>query len=295
MWSKVCDGWWSHPKTLRCSLAACGLWAKALAYSGDKLTDGFVPESVIPVLCGADPSDRPALIAELVASGLWEKSDGGWRFHHFNDWNPTTEEVQLLREHRARAGRKGGLAKAIALAKQELQQNDSKDEANAKQNPTPSPSPSPSLSVPSEQKLDLDQKNTDEANAKQVLAKKLKRKSQREPARTISLDDDRESLDGPDRIRLGHMRMWSGANGGSVYPQEEEKDRAAAISLLEHHRKCKIDEPWETWIPRVIAAFFSLDAAYNSGHKLSVLPGRLALILPTLAEPKAGNDGWFGG
>jgi hypothetical protein len=65
-WFRVDDGLHSHPKWLRVSNAARGLWATAGAWSSDQLTDGRVPVYVLAHIGGT-----PELAAELVAVGLW--------------------------------------------------------------------------------------------------------------------------------------------------------------------------------------------------------------------------------
>ncbi len=108
-WFAVDDGFWGHPKRLACPAAAIGLWAVAGSWAAQQLTDGFIPRHVLPVL-GGKPKDAAA----LVAAGLWETEDGGWRFHEWDERNPTAAEVLADRaekhEAKVRAGRAGGLA-----------------------------------------------------------------------------------------------------------------------------------------------------------------------------------------
>ena len=47
MFTRVDDRLHDHPKFLKCSLSARGLWITALSWVGDKLTDGFVPHSCL--------------------------------------------------------------------------------------------------------------------------------------------------------------------------------------------------------------------------------------------------------
>lgn len=70
-----------------------GLWVIAGSWSGDQLTDGFIPKHMLDVL-GGKPSDATA----LVAAGLWEECPGGWVFHCWQDQNPTRSEVDEVRE-----------------------------------------------------------------------------------------------------------------------------------------------------------------------------------------------------
>src|SRR6185369_5458142 len=41
------------------------------------------------------------LAAELVSSGLWEKTEGGWLFHDWPDYQPTRAQVQADRARTA--------------------------------------------------------------------------------------------------------------------------------------------------------------------------------------------------
>lgn len=93
-WFKVDDGLYSHPKWLATPKPARALWVTAGSWSSDQLTDGHVPESVLPMLGG---TTREA--TQLVAAGLWVTDGDGWRFHDWHDRNPAREQVE---ERRAR-------------------------------------------------------------------------------------------------------------------------------------------------------------------------------------------------
>jgi general stress protein YciG len=118
-WFKVDDRLHSHPKAAASTLAAIGLWAIAGSWSSDHLTDGFMPDHVIPVLSRG----QIELADELCAAGLWRRVRGGYRFHQWNAngdgtrRNPTKKEVEEERRKKAEAGRKGGLASAKTRSK----------------------------------------------------------------------------------------------------------------------------------------------------------------------------------
>lgn len=99
MFTRVDDRLHDHPKFLKCSLSARGLWITALSWVGDKLTDGFVPHSCLGRL-GARKRDAD----RLVEAGLWERGecDGepGYWFHDFEDWNKAATHAEV----RKRAG-----------------------------------------------------------------------------------------------------------------------------------------------------------------------------------------------
>jgi hypothetical protein len=113
-WFRVDDGFASHPKTLATSLAARGLWVTAGSWSSAHLTDGVVPDHVLASLGGT-----PELADELVAAGLWRRVKAGWKFHDWHIRNPLKKEVLELRDKKAAAGRKGGLASGKARSKPE--------------------------------------------------------------------------------------------------------------------------------------------------------------------------------
>lgn len=118
-WFKVDDRLHAHPKALATSLAALGLWTAAGSWSSDHLTDGFMPDHVIPLLSRGTSE----LADELVAAGLWRRVKGGYRFHQWHEdsdgsrRNPTKKEVEEERRKKADAGRKGGLASGKARSK----------------------------------------------------------------------------------------------------------------------------------------------------------------------------------
>ncbi|MDF5758581.1 hypothetical protein [Spongiactinospora sp. TRM90649] len=118
-WFKVDDSLHSHPKAMAASLAALGLWTVAGSWSGDHLTDGFIPDHMIPSLSRG----QSELAKELCAAGLWRRSKGGYQFHQWHEdgdgtaRNPSREVVENTRAKRAAAGRKGGLASGKTRSK----------------------------------------------------------------------------------------------------------------------------------------------------------------------------------
>lgn len=107
-WFKVDDSFHSHPKVLAVSPAALGLWVVAGSWSGANLSDGFVPDHVLPRLL----PDAASLARDLVTAGLWKRTRGGYRFHDWGDFNPKREDVEQERKaarermRKLRGGRK---------------------------------------------------------------------------------------------------------------------------------------------------------------------------------------------
>lgn len=110
-WFKVDDSFHSHPKVLAADPAALGLWVVAGAWCGANLTDGFVPDYALPRLL----PDAARLADNLVACRLWKRARGGYRFHDWGDYNPTSDAVKAeraaardrMRELRAKRKQKG--------------------------------------------------------------------------------------------------------------------------------------------------------------------------------------------
>lgn len=110
-WFKVDDTLATHAKVVRAGNPAMGLWVRAGSWSASQLTDGFVPTDMIGVL-GGKPTDA----RRLVEVGLWTNTEGGYRFHQWQDRQPSREETERKREEwrarqrKARSKKDGGPA-----------------------------------------------------------------------------------------------------------------------------------------------------------------------------------------
>lgn len=83
------DSFHSHPKAVAAGPAAVGLWTIAGSWSSANLTDGFVPDYMLPRLA----EDARQLANTLTSVGLWRRAKGGYRFHDWGDYQPTREDV----------------------------------------------------------------------------------------------------------------------------------------------------------------------------------------------------------
>lgn len=115
-WFKVDDNLAFHHKVIAAGNAAIGLWARAGSFSMQQLTDGFIPDHVIPSL------GKKAEATRLVQVGLWERVDGGYRFHQWSERQPSKQQVEAERlaarerQQRAReaaAARRNGSSHAV--------------------------------------------------------------------------------------------------------------------------------------------------------------------------------------
>lgn len=104
-WFKVDDNLAFHHKTVAAGVSAMGLWVRAGSWCAQTLTDGFVPEHMVPALADGDAG----LAGRLVEAGLWRRVKGGFVFHEWAERQPSRQSIENLRTVRAAAGRNGGL------------------------------------------------------------------------------------------------------------------------------------------------------------------------------------------
>ncbi|GAA2178240.1 hypothetical protein GCM10009785_00070 [Brooklawnia cerclae] len=97
-WFKIDDSLHDHPKVRRAGAAAVGVWATAGSFSSAYKTDGFIPSWWVS---GWGKTGTTAA-RKLVAVGLWNETerDGepGYQFHDWDDYQPTSDEIERDRE-----------------------------------------------------------------------------------------------------------------------------------------------------------------------------------------------------
>ena len=158
-WGRMDDKFHRHQKVraLRRDKAgreALGVWVFWWSWCLDdaELT-GFVPRDEL------SPADLKAAEV-LVRVDLWDKVEGGFRFHNFQKWNPTRDQVEAKREadrkriSAKREGNRENVARDID-ATRTRHDEDVASESHASRNevareslPRASPSPSPSQPSP---------------------------------------------------------------------------------------------------------------------------------------------------
>lgn len=90
--------YFDHPKTLRVGEKLAYRNLRAQAWCHKHRTDGFLPrEAALSIVFS------PKAINELVAAGLWEVCDAGWRIHDYLDHQPSSEGLEKL----SAAGKRG--------------------------------------------------------------------------------------------------------------------------------------------------------------------------------------------
>lgn len=153
------DGWADNPKLVQAGPLAAHLWALSISYANRHLTDGHVPAGILDRLVGwsgisqdGEPVTNARLAEQLIAVGLWHRTETGYEIHDYLDHQPTRREVEKRRRDvsaaRSRAGRKGGQANG----KQTGKQTGSKPQATGKhpEQAIAKPHPIPSHPIPKE-------------------------------------------------------------------------------------------------------------------------------------------------
>lgn len=100
-----------HPKIVGLSDKAFRALIELWCYCGRNLTDGKIP-AVVAARQGKKS------ITELEKAGLITSVVGDWLCHDYLEHQRSADEVAALRLKRQTSGSKGGLAKAVANAKQ---------------------------------------------------------------------------------------------------------------------------------------------------------------------------------
>jgi hypothetical protein len=87
-WVKVDDGLYDHPKFMRVSNAAVGLWTRALAYCGRHNLDGRVPRRFVEL------HGTPEEARELLDVNLWIDRGDEIEIKDFLKFNPSKRQVE---------------------------------------------------------------------------------------------------------------------------------------------------------------------------------------------------------
>lgn len=101
-WFRVDDNLGFHHKVIAAGNPAMGLWVRAGSVCASQLTDGFVADHMIASLGTVAQAKR------LVDVGLWMRTEGGYRFHEWEERQPRRSDVEAERaaaKERMRAAR----------------------------------------------------------------------------------------------------------------------------------------------------------------------------------------------
>jgi hypothetical protein len=138
-WVRIDDGFADHPKIKHAGPLAIAAQIRALCYCARFLTNGKIPSRVVAEIF---LDLKPFGARDMVLAKLWHKRSDGYLIHDYLSYQPDRKTVLQMRDNRERAGRLGGLAKAVADGLARANQ-DAKASGIAKRYPQPLPNPSP--------------------------------------------------------------------------------------------------------------------------------------------------------
>lgn len=152
-WVKIDDHFDEHPKMAAAGPLGMAMQIAALCYCNRHLTDGMVPTTVARRLIDLDGMSLSwSQVADaLVASGVWERCDGGYLVHDYLKFQPSREEVLAERESarnrmaEVRAGKGKGNKQGRSP---EVRLNKSKGSASPVPVPGPVPVPEEHRDIP---------------------------------------------------------------------------------------------------------------------------------------------------
>lgn len=118
----VAVDFWHSRKAVMAGRDGRDQFLAALAWSTEEKTDGFVPEGALSLLAGWVGISLKAAknaASKLVEVGMWDRVDGGWLIHDYEDWQYTAAEREKMqrdnaeRQERHRKGRGNALRNAL--------------------------------------------------------------------------------------------------------------------------------------------------------------------------------------
>jgi hypothetical protein len=118
-WTKLCDNIFADPRLLRvrAEVGHCAalLHVEALVYSNRVGTDGRIDRWCLPAVTPMPPREVVKWAAGLVAAGVWEETETGWRVLSGIEDQPSAEQVAAKRANtsakRSTAGKAGAKAR----------------------------------------------------------------------------------------------------------------------------------------------------------------------------------------
>jgi hypothetical protein len=147
-WARIDDKMAFGAKTIAAGNEAVGVWLRMLAWSCDQRTNGLVTRSVALTIAGKEKA-----LERLVEVRMLDVDGDDFRIHDFLDWQPSADEIAAKRQARAEAGKRGGVAKALANARRLPSKQLANDIANSQQTEVeilakvcPDPDPDPKRS-----------------------------------------------------------------------------------------------------------------------------------------------------
>lgn len=100
-WVRIEDSFFRHRKVVDLSVPAKALFLAGLCRASEQLTDGFLSIGAVRAMVG-ELGISTKTPAELVASGMWHKTDGGYDIHDYLDYQPSAESERRRRDQVSR-------------------------------------------------------------------------------------------------------------------------------------------------------------------------------------------------
>lgn len=239
-WFKVDDKFHSHRKiaALGTDTAALALWVVAGSWSADQLTDGWIPEYIVPRLLPVSKTRAFRFASALELCGLWDRSEPdsepGWQFHGWNERGRQPTAAQVLADREANAVRQAAF--------QERKKADRNGVDNGVMNGVANKAPS--RPVPSSTKDDS------------LRSSSTARKRASPTARGTRIPDDFEITD--------TMRQWGRENvPGIVDPVGETDAFVDYWRAQPGQRGVKVDweATWRNWMRKAV------ERGIGTGHR----------------------------
>jgi hypothetical protein len=145
LWAKYATQWWQDPKVLGVSVEAEVLYARAIGFCKEQLSDGVVHRHALVTL-GIKLTDPVAAADELVAARLWRRKGRNYTFPPatWRRWQGTSADVSQLREYEATRKRVYRSRQRQALSQRDTNGTTGQRDAE----PEPEPEPEPEGDVP---------------------------------------------------------------------------------------------------------------------------------------------------
>lgn len=94
-WVKLSARYYLDPAVASFDDATEVMFTRALAYSGDQETHGFVPAGILPALCRRRRYET--CTEALVGAGLWRPARGGYQIIRWEEWQSELEAIVARR------------------------------------------------------------------------------------------------------------------------------------------------------------------------------------------------------
>lgn len=107
MWVKIDDGFATHPKILKAGITALGIQVRAICYSSQNQTDGYLPIEALPIILLGVGVEGTDWSEHMVSNGLWDRVEGGYEVHDYLEWNVSKKERAAWKKKLSRSGKKG--------------------------------------------------------------------------------------------------------------------------------------------------------------------------------------------